>query len=175
MNTTPPTTSQAAQTARTLVLMRHASPQGWSDSGDKGRRLTAEGRREAAEVGALLRGMGIQRVLCSAASRTRETVDCLGLDAPVEYMEALYNCGAPTMLQRIGEVDDEVTGLLVVGHSPAVPTLSAELTWASDPAQADDLQCWFPTAAFAAFALQGSWSRLADDETLRLAGVRRLG
>ncbi|GAA1392084.1 SixA phosphatase family protein [Luteococcus peritonei] len=161
--------------SRTLLLMRHASAEGWSESGDKGRRLTSEGRQEATAVGAELRELGVQHVLCSSATRTRETVDCLGLEAPVEYMDALYNCGTETMAQRITEVDDEVQVLLVVAHAPAVPSLSAELAWASAPQQADDLQCSFPTAAFTRFELDGSWADLADDESIRLAGVRRIG
>ena len=160
---------------RTLVLMRHASAEGWSSHGDKGRHLTPQGRQEASEAGVAMKPLGIDHVLCSSAVRTRETVASLGLDAPVEYMDALYECGTGTMLQRISEVGDDVTALLVVAHAPTVPSLSAELTWASDPKQADDIQCWFPTAAFTTFTLEGSWSDLADDESLRLAEVRRIG
>lgn len=160
---------------RTLLLMRHATAEGFSSEGDHGRKLTGRGRQEAAEVGVQLRAKGVQHALVSAATRTRETFECLGLDAPAEFMEALYNCGTETMAQRISEVDDEVTCLLVVAHAPAIPSLSAELAYASSPQEADDLQCWFPTAAYSEFTLKGSWADLADDDSLRLAGVTRMG
>lgn len=162
--------------ARTLVLMRHASAEGWSTTGDRGRKLSAAGRKEAAEAGAMLQGLGISHVLCSSATRTRETLACLGLgDVQVEYMDALYNCGSETLVQRIGEIDDEVAALLVIGHSPAIPTLASELTWRQDQAQANDIQCFYPTAAFSQFTLEGSWSSLLDDESLALAQIRRVG
>jgi len=160
---------------RHLVLMRHAAAEGWSPAGDKGRPLSEAGRREAGLAGQALAGLGVQHVLCSSAMRTRETVDCLGLDVPVEYMDALYDCTPQTLVQRIGEIEDEVTSLLVVAHSPAIPSLSADLAWAASPSQADDLQCWFPTAAFSHFTLEGGWASLADDRSLALAGVRRVG
>lgn len=160
---------------RTLILMRHASAEGFSPDGDKGRHLTPQGRREAAEVGTQLAGKGVQHALVSAATRARQTWECMGIAAPAEFMEALYNCGTETLAQRIGEVPDEVQVLLVVAHSPGVPSLSAELAYASSPQESDDLQCWFPTAAYSEFSLEGSWSDLADDESLRLAGVQRIG
>lgn len=161
--------------SRTLILMRHAAAEGFSAAGDKGRSLSPEGREEARGVGRELAVLGIQHVLCSSATRTRQTVDQLGLDAPVEYMDALYNCSSETIAQRITEVDEEVQVLLVVAHAPAIPSLSAELAWASAPQQADDLQCFFPTAAFTRFELDGNWADLGDDESIRLAGVRRIG
>lgn len=159
----------------TLLLMRHADAEGWSDEGDKGRRLTGQGRQEAAAAALELRQLGVQHVLCSSARRTRETVDCLDLGVPVEYMDALYNCSTETMLQRISEVGDEVQVLLVVAHAPAIPSLSAELSYASAPQQADELQCVFPTASYSHFTLEAGWQDLADDASIRLEGVRRVG
>lgn len=159
--------------SRTLLLMRHADAEGWSATGDKGRALSERGHQEATAAAAELRPLGVQQVLCSSATRTRETVDTMALGAPVEYMDALYNCGSETLLQRIGEVDDEVEVLLVVAHAPAIPSLSAELAWASAPQQADALQCHFPTSTFSRFTLEGSWSQLADDQRLQLDTIHR--
>lgn len=159
---------------RTLILLRHASAEGHNPSGDKARHLSEAGRDEAAEVGRQLAGKGIGHALVSAAVRTRETYAGLGLDCPAEFMDALYDCGTETMLQRIGEVDDDVDVLLVVGHAPAIPSLSAELAYAANPGEADRLQCWFPTGAYSEFTFEGGWADLGDDESLRLAGIRRL-
>ncbi|WP_420176891.1 SixA phosphatase family protein [Luteococcus sp. OSA5] len=160
---------------RTLVLMRHAAAEGWSLQGDKGRVLSEAGREEARLAGQDLATMGIEHVLCSTSARTRETLDLLGLEATVEYMEALYNGGSSTIAQRIGEIDDEVSGLLVLGHAPGIPGLASELAWAADTKAADDMLCWFPTGTYTRFSLEGSWADLADDQTVKLAGIRRVG
>lgn len=159
---------------RTLILLRHAQAENNNPMGDKARQLSPRGRQEAAEVGVQLRAKGVGHALVSSAARARETFECLGLDAPAEFMEALYLGGTETLRQRIGEVPDEVDVLLVVGHAPAIPSLSAELAYASAPREADQLQCWFPTAAYSEFTFEGSWDALEDEESMRLAGVRRL-
>lgn len=159
--------------SRTLILMRHAAAEGFSAAGDKGRSLSSEGREEARAVGRDLSGLGVQHVLCSSATRTRQTVDELGLDAPVEYMDALYNCSSETIAQRIAEIDDQVQVLLVVAHAPGIPGLAAELAYAQDHKAADDLQCFFPTGTHTHFTLEGSWQDLLQDETLTMEGVGR--
>ena len=160
---------------RRLVLMRHAKTEANNVGGDKARRLKPSGIQDSQEAGRELAGLGLQYALVSSAQRTRETFAALGLDIPVEFQDALYYQGTETMLQRIGETDPAVTGLLVVGHAPTIPSLVAELAYASDRAEADQAQCWFPTSAFSAFTFDGEWSDLAEGDfsTVRLEGVRR--
>ncbi|HSN42670.1 MAG TPA: histidine phosphatase family protein [Propionibacteriaceae bacterium] len=160
---------------RSLYLMRHAKAEHYSIHGDKGRHLAPRGRHEAAAVGVELADKGIQHVLCSSSQRTRDTFDALGLKVPVEYMDALYLGGTSTLRQRISEIDDSITALMVIGHAPSIPSLSAQLAYASQPKEADEMQCWFPTAAYAAFHIEGSWAALADEdpEVTRLAGISR--
>ena len=74
-------------TPRRLFLLRHAHPAampavGWADTD---RPLTPHGRRQARELGGTLAQAGIELVLCSPALRTRETVEELGLAAPVRH------------------------------------------------------------------------------------------
>ncbi|WP_022911206.1 SixA phosphatase family protein [Aestuariimicrobium kwangyangense] len=154
----------------TLFLLRHAKTEAAHSGGDKARELTDRGRADARAVGAQLRRRGIDLVLCSSAVRTRQTVQELGLDARVETMDALYNCDVETMLQRIGETEDSVSHLLVVGHSPTIPAAAAELVWAAQPREADQLACSFPTAAWAEITFEGTWR---DLERARLAAVHR--
>ena len=125
---------------RRLVLMRHAKTEANNVGGDKARRLKPSGVQDAQEAGRELAGLGLQYALVSTAQRTRETFAALGLDIPAEYQDALYYQGTETMLQRIGETDPEVTGLLVVGHAPTIPSLVAELAYASNRAEADQAQ-----------------------------------
>lgn len=146
---------------RTLVLMRHAKTEPSHRHGDRERQLTSRGRADATAVGRELAGLGIDLVLCSTSVRTRQTVECLGLDARVEYHEVLYREGVATMVQRISEIEDDVQALLVVGHSPTIPWLSSRLAARSAPKEADQIGCWFPTAAWSQFSVEGSWADFA--------------
>lgn len=160
---------------RRLVLMRHAKTEGNNPAGDHARELLPRGVQAAQEAGKTLAGLGLQYALVSTATRTRQTFAALGLDIPVEYQDALYHDGTETMLQRISETDDAVTGLIVVGHAPTIPSLSAQLSYASAPNQADELQCHFPTSAFAEFTFEGSWADLDRDnlEHVRFKDIQR--
>lgn len=148
---------------RRLVLMRHSKTEPNNVGGDKARELLPRGVQDAQDMGKVLAGLGLQYALVSSATRTRQTFAALGLDIPAEYQDALYHDGTETMLQRISETDDAVTGLLVVGHAPTIPSLSAQLSYASNPREADALQCWFPTSAFTEFTFDGSWAELDPD------------
>lgn len=158
-----------------LVLMRHASTENHNVGGDKARRLTGRGRQEARTAGMELADRGIQRALVSTATRTRETFDALGLGVPAEFMDALYFGGSDTMLQRISETDENVKGLIVIGHAPTIPGLVAKLAYESNPAEADQAQCWYPTSALSSFLITSPWAALADHDFsgILLENIRR--
>lgn len=160
---------------RRLVLMRHAKTEGNNIRGDHARELVPRGVEDAAQVGRQLSGLGIQYALVSTAMRTRQTFAALGLDVPAEFQDILYHGGTDEMLQRISETDDDVTGLLVVGHAPTIPSLSAQLGYASAPHEADALQCHFPTSALAEFTFEGSWSELTRDNLEHIKLIRTQG
>jgi phosphohistidine phosphatase len=70
----------AASSAHVLYLLRHANS-GWADPTlpDRERPLAPRGRRDAKRIAKYLRQLGCQPelVLCSAAARTRETLELL--------------------------------------------------------------------------------------------------
>lgn len=113
---------------RRLLLLRHAKSS-WSepDLPDRERPLAARGRRAAAALGARLarRRLPIDRVLCSPARRTRETLALLALDPaiPVSYSEALYLASARTLLTRLRRLPPRVRSVLVIGHNPGLEHL----------------------------------------------------
>lgn len=160
-----------------LILMRHAKTESDNPGGDKARRLLPRGVQEAQEAGVALAELGVDYALVSSAVRTRETFAALGLKAPVEYQDALYYSDPELVLQRISETDESVSSLLVLGHSPTMPALTARLAYASDRAAADQAQCWFPTATYSVFSIAGSWLDLDPDvETgVRLEQIVRRG
>lgn len=159
----------------TLFLMRHAQTENYNPGGDKARTLTPNGRTQAKAAGLELAGRGVQMVLCSTATRTRQTLTELGLgDVPVQFIDALYGGSVQTYLQHISEVPDEVATLLVIGHCPAVSTLSAQLAWDRAPQAADGLQGWFPTSTVSEFRTVATWQQLAAGHSVAdFVDVRR--
>lgn len=147
---------------RTLFLLRHATPELEPFDRDRARELSALGRRQAFEVGEVLRDRGIEHVLCSSAVRTQQTLAALQLgDSPaVEVLDKLYMCGTNTLLQRIGEVVDGVQSLLVVAHSPTIPGLAARIASGAHPKIAEDLWASYPPATLTEFSVDGPWDAL---------------
>jgi phosphohistidine phosphatase len=149
---------------RTLVLMRHAKSAYPEGVADHERPLAPRGQREAGLAGDWLRGRlpTIDLVLCSTATRTRETLACTGIDAPVRYVDRLYDSTPGIVIDEINGVDDEVTSLLVVGHEPTTSGLALALadqeTANSDAAER--ISAKFPTSAAAMLRVNGSWADL---------------
>lgn len=148
-------------TTRRLHLLRHAKAEDFvPGASDHDRPLTERGRSQAARVAETV--TGTEHVLCSTARRTRETLAGLGLDLPadqVEFTDALYNAAAESIAAEIAGVDDEVTELLVVGHSPGIPGLASDLAGPdSDPAAVAAIADRFPTATLATVEWDGPWA-----------------
>ena len=81
-----------SEQVRTLVLLRHGKSAYPPDVGDHDRPLAPRGVREAGLAGDWLRANvpAVDAVLCSTATRTRETLAGTGVDAPVHYVDRLY-------------------------------------------------------------------------------------
>jgi phosphohistidine phosphatase len=106
-----------------LILMRHAKSD-WSGMGasDHDRPLNARGTRDAKALGQWLREKGLtpDRVLCSTATRTRQTLDLLELDgAPaVVFTRDLYLADAEEMRAVLKAADGET--VLLIAHNPGI-------------------------------------------------------
>jgi phosphohistidine phosphatase len=157
-----------APRGRTLVLLRHAKAVTAAHT-DHERELADRGHADAAAVGAWLveHGLHFDVVLCSTATRTRETwadVVAAGVDGKrVSYESAVYDATTQELLDLIAEVPDSARSVLVVGHSPGIPALAAELagTDGSDPAALASLRDGFPTSALAVLEVPVLWAELA--------------
>lgn len=118
---------------RTLLLMRHAKAEDGFGVTDYDRELTDKGRGQAERVGRLLteRGYTPDHVICSAAKRTRQTLEgVLGaMDLPskpeIDYAETAYLAGADELLELVNQVDADASTVLVVGHNPTVAQVAA--------------------------------------------------
>lgn len=149
---------------RTLVLMRHAKSAYPDGVADHDRPLAARGEREAGLAGDWLRSHlpTIDLALCSTATRTRETLARSGIDAPVRYLDRLYDSTPGIVIDQINDVGNQVATLLVVGHEPTTSELALRLADrpSANTVAAERIAAKFPTSAMAVLRFNGSWADL---------------
>lgn len=148
----------------TLLLLRHAEAVDFAAGlRDHERPLTEAGIEQAAAVGNALRARGvtIDQVLCSSATRTRQTWSALGIDTPCELTDAVYNAGSQTLLELVQLLDERIGTAMVIGHGPGLPSLAFDLAGpGSDQAARDTVSVRYPTATITEFAIDGPWAEL---------------
>ncbi len=112
----------------TLVLMRHAKSD-WGSLGlaDHDRPLNTRGLRDAPSLGQWLREKGHlpDQVLCSTATRTRQTLSGLGIDAPTAFLPALYHADPDTMHDALQRAQGR--RVLMIGHNPGIAAFAEDL------------------------------------------------
>ncbi|MDT7740723.1 MAG: phosphohistidine phosphatase [Mycobacterium sp.] len=149
---------------RTLVLLRHAKSAYPDGVADHDRPLAPRGQREARLAGDWLRTNlpAIDAVLCSTATRARETLAHTGIEAPVRYVDRLYDATAGTVIDEINGVSDGVAVLLVVAHEPTMTQVALGLTKPdnANTDAAERISTKFPTSAAAVLRFTRSWSDL---------------
>ncbi len=149
---------------RSLVLLRHAKSAYPAGVPDHDRPLAARGIREAALAGDWLRANlpAVDAVLCSTATRARETLARSGIDARVCYVERLYGATAGTVIEQINQVSDDVNTLLVAGHEPTISEVAIVLAGAdgTDPVAVERISAKFPTSAIAVLRIAGRWEQV---------------
>lgn len=110
---------------KTLILMRHGKAE-WAEGGqpDFERPLAPRGVKAAKQAGRLLdqKGLRPDRVICSAAERTRRTAELAygagGFGGLLEIRPELYETTAAGALELIRRHGQDAGVLLVVGHEP---------------------------------------------------------
>ncbi|SPF77793.1 SixA phosphatase family protein [Pseudoprimorskyibacter insulae] len=111
-----------------LIAMRHAKSDWSAETGsDHARPLNDRGVKSAKAMGDWLRAHGYlpDLVLCSTATRTRQTLDFLALEAPVQFEDSLYHASACTMLDSVeGATGDTV---LLIGHNPGMAEFARKM------------------------------------------------
>lgn len=110
-----------------LILMRHAKSDWSAGMADHDRPLNPRGRRSAAALGDWLRAENHlpDFALCSTATRTRETLEGLGLDMPARYEDRLYHAGPVAMLKSLGGAQGDT--VIMVGHNPGIGDFAHEI------------------------------------------------
>lgn len=117
---------------RTLILLRHAHAEpAAAGQADTDRALSAEGLAEAEAAGRWLAEQALvpDRVLCSPARRTRETLEAVlrGIGFVEQRLaDAIYEATPGTLAELIDE-HREMDRLMLVGHNPGLERLAALL------------------------------------------------
>lgn len=153
---------------KTLFILRHAkSSWGDADLADEERPLNGRGRRAATGMGRYLRDEDLlpDRVLCSTARRTVETLERLQREwpeePPVRFDERLYLASSELLLSVLGEQEPGVGSLLLIGHNPGLAALAVRLAGAGDAEDLERLRRKLPTAALVEIAFDvDSWGDL---------------
>ena len=140
-----------------LYLARHGEAEAGGE--DSERRLTGQGRREAADSARTAARLGARpsRILHSGRARARETAEILGaeLAAPVEPSAGLSPCDP--VEPWVDRLEGAPRDLMLVGHLPFMGSLASALL-AGD---ADRDLVSFRTAALACLDQQaGRWRLL---------------
>jgi phosphohistidine phosphatase len=147
-----------------LLLMRHGKAVERDGAGDRARRLTPRGMRDSAAMGVDIgHSFRPDRILCSPAARTRETLDALhaglGQVADVWFVEELYD--PPGDYTGIIAANAGHAGrLLVIGHNPAVQETTITLMGAGDAKLRGAIHDKFPTSAVAVLDLDRDWPEM---------------
>lgn len=153
---------------RRLMLLRHAKS-AWDDAGqpDLERPLNLRGRRAAADMAAAMarRGFLPDRILCSSARRTRETLAAflpfLGDGTRIAITGALYEPPSGEYRTAIAAEGDG-NALLLIGHNPVIHRTAIGLAGAGERPLLAELAAKFPTAALAVIDCAiGEWRDLS--------------
>ena len=161
-----------------IYLLRHAkSSRDDPTIEDFDRPLAPRGARDCRTMGRVLAEGRIAPalILCSAARRTRDTLDGIFPTLPegsaVKIEKRLYLADGAHLLRRLERLDDSIETVLVIGHNPGLQELALRLGGAGKASLLARLKAKFPTGALAEIAYAGRhWADLSAGQT-RLTGL----
>ncbi|MHA1547903.1 MAG: SixA phosphatase family protein [Alphaproteobacteria bacterium] len=151
-----------------LILMRHAKAMiGEAGQADRDRSLSPRGFRDAMAMGKVLLEHAPlpDRILCSSARRTRETLAALlpslntNLNATIA--DALYETTQATYTDVIEEFAGLANVVLVIGHNPTIHATAVRLVGDGADTMRRQLSAKYPTGSIAIIDFKGGeWTRV---------------
>lgn len=152
-----------------LFLLRHAKSS-WDDatSPDFDRPLNIRGRSAAPMMGRHMADHALfpERVLCSTARRTRETLagllPHLSGDMDIQLMRSIYTASDAGYLDILRRHGGGTRSLMLIGHNPGMQDTALSLIGSGNPAFVDEIRDKFPTAGLAVIDFDlADWAKLA--------------
>jgi phosphohistidine phosphatase len=159
-----------------LILLRHAKAvPAAPELEDRERRLADRGRADAIRMGQFLKEeAGVPELaLCSAARRTRETLDLvvpqLGVPPAIRVLPELYLARWLTIVNLVRELRERAETVLVVAHNPGLEEAVRRLARPPGDTKARQmhqlLQADYPTAAVSVLEFDiEAWSAVERGE-----------
>lgn len=159
-----------------LLLLRHAKSS-WADPGmaDRDRPLTPRGQHAADRMGSEMarRRLFPERILCSPARRTRETLAAflphLATESRIAITAELYEPSTGDYLHAITRRGGDARSLMVIGHNPAIQATALELAGTSESGLRDALTAKLPTGALAVIDFDAAAWDAVEPGTGRIA------
>lgn len=166
---------------KTILLLRHAKSD-WESGheSDHDRPLSRRGERAAETMAAYIAAHAPrpQLILCSTATRTRQTLmpveKALGSPVPATLIEkGLYMASEEALLERLQAVPRETGTVLLIGHNDGLGELAGRLPGQGPSVVLERIRAKYPTGALAILRLvPGPWSALAPGTCELVAFVR---
>ena len=155
---------------RRLYLLRHAKSS-WSDPSldDHARPLAPRGEEALSRLRRHLARRqedgAPELVLCSSARRTTMTLEGIAAALPARtetrIEDELYAASSGRLLERLRQVADALSAVMVIGHNPGLEDLALLLVTRTDDPVSGRMAAKFPTGALAILTFSGSWVDLA--------------
>lgn len=154
-----------------LWLLRHAKS-AWDDPGldDFARPLSPRGRKACRQIGRHMAERGIRPdlVLCSPATRTRQTWERLekrlGDGGKIRFEPSLYLADPGALLALVRAAPTACRELLLIGHNPGLEELARRLAGSAAGDSLSRLTGKYPTGALAEVTFPArTWAQVAPD------------
>ena len=163
-----------------LVLLRHFKSS-WAEPGidDRDRTLAPRGQRDAIAMAETMvaRDLTPDRILCSPARRTRDTLALLQeqirCDCPIDFLEDLYSGPELDYRRIIAAEGGDSDRLMVIGHNPRIHVTAVELIGGGRHGDLEHLEAKYPTGALAVIEFAAdSWHGITEDSGQLTAFIR---
>ena len=159
---------------RDVLLVRHAKS-AWDDPSlaDHDRPLAPRGVKAVRRLREYLTSTDRRPdvVLCSSSRRTVDTLEGIRSALPkrvrIEVSDELYLASSDALLALLHGLDDDLRGVMLVGHNPGTQDLATLLAGSGDAELRAQLSAKVPTGALVALSFDGRWRDLG-------AGVARI-
>lgn len=153
-----------------LLLLRHAQALPATGGNDIDRVLSPKGMDDARALGKTLRQRGItpDQIICSAATRTRQTCEKLleGLNTEVHttFTRSIYDATPGDLFQIIQTADSAAKTLLLIGHNPTIYELAIRLAAQGSDTLLNHLSMGYAPATLSHIETDiESWADIAPD------------